>query len=498
MTDRKNMQGGVFTIDAINLVNQEGESVDIQNLVLSFRLYESIYNKFCTGDINIIDGLDLLKNFKMTGEEYIRISIKQIEGMGEEAPTEFSIDKDFKVYKITNINRVDQSTQSYVLKVCDPRMFTARNTRVSKVLRGSYDKMLQNILIDNGHMKVDEFVHWEETKPENKQMVIPNWTIDKFIDFCVNNGDKGLEDKAVYKNGMFFFQTLNGGFCYKSIDEMFQTEFPLKFSYASRQADTETADVDANADGGVNTAIESIEHPQRADTLRGMIGGAYASQQTTYDPIRKVNEVDLYSINKLFQKNGDNHLSGHPMIRTSKKDTLYMSDMFEKVMTTDNVIEGSVSPNVTEIDVDFALPAKYNALHMHDNKMVHSFDNAEKLEDAESFQGWSSKVDSAKLERRAMLEILQQNRIVITIPLRTDLSVGTVIELDIPPAQSSTGGVDISDKMNDNRYLITDICVNGVPADKVGKLFVECVKESYAKRIQDYTPLDNVAAPRKV
>ena len=36
MTEKKNMQGGVFTIDAINLVNQEGESVDIQGLVLSF------------------------------------------------------------------------------------------------------------------------------------------------------------------------------------------------------------------------------------------------------------------------------------------------------------------------------------------------------------------------------------------------------------------------------------------------------------------------------
>ena len=127
MSEKKNRQGGVFTIDAINLVNQEGESVDIQNTVLSFRLYESIYNKFVTGDINIIDGLDLIKNFKLTGEEYIRISIKQLEGMGEEAAKEFSIDKDLKVYKISAVNRIDQSTQSYVLKVCDPRMFTVKN-----------------------------------------------------------------------------------------------------------------------------------------------------------------------------------------------------------------------------------------------------------------------------------------------------------------------------------------------------------------------------------
>ena len=493
MSDKKNMQGGVFSIDAINLVNQEGESVDIQTMVHTFRLYESIYNKFVTGDIHIIDGLDLLKNFKITGEEYIRISIKQMEGMQEEAPKEFTIDKNFKVYKISAVNRIDQSTQSYVLKVCDPRMFTARNTRVSRVMRGSYDKMLQNVLINEGHMKIDEFVHWEDTKPENQQMVVPNWTIDKFIDFCVNNSDKGLEDKAVYRNGMFFYETLNGGFCFKSIDEMFQQEFPLKFSYGSRQADTETAEVDANAAGGVNTVVEAIEVPQRANTLQGMVGGAFASTQITYDPIRKVDEVDLYSIDELFSRNAESHLSGNPMIRTGDQN-----EVFEKVLTTENVVDSEVSPPVTELDVDSNLGYKYDALKLYDTKMVHSFDNADKLETNESFKGWSAKVDTGKLERRAMLEILQQNRIIVTVPLRTDLSVGTIIELDIPPPQSSTGGVDISDKMNDNRYLVTDVCVHAVPADKVGKLYLECVKESFAKKIADYTPLDNTAAPRKV
>ena len=493
MTEKKNMQGGVFTIDAINLVNQEGESVDIQGLVLSFRLYESIYNKFVTGDISIIDGLDLLKNFKITGDEYIRIAVKQIEGMGEEASKEFTVDRDLKVYKITAVNRVDQSTQSYVLKVCDPRMFTARNTRVSRVMRGSYDKMLQNVLINEGHMETEEFVHWEDTKPENQQMVVPNWTIDKFIDFTVNNADKGLEEKAVYKNGMFFYQTLNGGFTFKSIDSMFQEEFPLTFSYGSRQADTETAEVDANAAGGVNTVVEAIEVPQRANTLQGMVGGAFASTQITYDPIRKVDEIDLYSIDELFSRNAENHLSGNPMIRTGDQN-----EVFEKVLTTENVVDAEVSPPVTEVDVDANLGYKYDALKLYDTKMVHSFDNADKLETDESFKGWSAKVDTGKLERRAMLEILQQNRIIVTVPLRTDLSVGTIIELDIPPPQSSTGGVDISDKMNDNRYLITDVCVHAVPSDKVEKLYLECVKESFAKKIADYTPLDNTAAPREV
>ena len=66
--------------------------------------------------------------------------------------------------------------------------------------------------------------------------------------------------------------------------------------------------------------------------------------------------------------------------------------------------------------------------------MNHSWDDANDITTPPLFKGVESK-DNSKLERMALLETLEQNRCVVTIPLRTDLSVGTVIKLELPPAE---------------------------------------------------------------
>ena len=50
-------------------------------MVMGFKLFESIFNKFVTGEVSIYDGLNLPKNFRMTGQEFIRIAISQKEGL---------------------------------------------------------------------------------------------------------------------------------------------------------------------------------------------------------------------------------------------------------------------------------------------------------------------------------------------------------------------------------------------------------------------------------
>ena len=71
-----NYAAGEFKIDAFTLVNQYDESVDISNMVMGFKLFESIFNKFVTGEVSIYDGLNLPKNFRMTGQEYKKVSEK--------------------------------------------------------------------------------------------------------------------------------------------------------------------------------------------------------------------------------------------------------------------------------------------------------------------------------------------------------------------------------------------------------------------------------------
>ena len=52
--------------------------------------------------------------------------------------------------------------------------------------------------------------------------------------------------------------------------------------------------------------------------------------------------------------------------------------------------------------------------------------------------------------------------------------------------------------MNDNRYLITDMCVDADPNKYTGFVHIEAVKESFATDISSYKPLEVVGEPEKI
>ena len=478
----QNYAVGEFVVEAFTLINQYNESLEITNMVMGFKLYESIFNKFVTGEVSIADGLNLPKNFRLTGQEYIRISIKQKEGNDEEAEEAFSIDKTFRIYKLDNIIRVDEITQSYVLRICDPRMFYARKKKISQTLRGRYDQILQNALIDVGKFKVEEFDAWEQTKPDNKQLICPNWSVAQITDYIVNNSQVG--ESHAFKNDMFFYQTLNGGFRFQSFDCMCTQEFPIPFSNIPRNT-SQTEDENLNAPLGLNSAILVYKKPQMFDTLQGTVGGAYASTLKVYDPIRKLEEENIYDLESSMKKG--NHVSGHPM--------LYVDDL-ERVLTAGEVTEMTTSPEVSETDVDIQPTQEFGGVIINDYHNQHSFDNATSLSDPEVFE--SRKLnDSGVLERRALLDILQQHRIQVTIPLRTDLSVGMIIKF-VMTTPETMGEGDKADKVNDDRYLITDLAVEGDTVSKTGTCILECVKESYAQKIETAKPLDEVSEAEQI
>jgi hypothetical protein len=347
------------------------------------------------------------------------------------------------------------------------------------MFRGSYEEMLQSALIEEAHIKPQEFDWFEETEPKNLQFICPNWTVSKFIDYVVNEANIG--EKAEWKNGMFFFQTLNGGFRFSSIDTMLKREFPVPFSYRPRSGE-ETSQLDLNAKGGLNSMIKSFYIPQQFDTLRGTARGAYSSMQKTYDPIRK-QEVDfVYDLEETM--NRGKHLSGFPLIRTGE---------MERSLTLENQIDPMISPAVTEVDIDFPPNESYDSNVRYDFTSSHLFDNETTLDTDEVFQGYKS-VDNARLERTALLEILQQNKIVVTIPMRTDLTVGNVIQLEIPQPEPTNK----EDKLNDGRYLITDLSISMSIPSKEGEMYLECVKESFAAKIADVKPLQEVEPAEEV
>lgn len=467
-----------FTLIALHIINQEGMSIDISKLVPNFRIFESIYNKFLTADVTVVDGINLLKHFRFTGQEYCRISYKAGEE-GDEFPHP-TIDRTFRVYQAVNVTRLKETEQAYQLKLCDPAMFTARSKRLQRVFRGSHSNMLELVIKNDLSIPNTEIQHWEDSEHNNHQFVCPNWTVTKFIDYICNHANKGTS--SLYRNGFFFFQTMLGGYVFKSIDNMVDG---TDHSELTRDLKVAFKPQSGAGDEPTRERILSINKPQLFDTLTGQYGGAYSSQMFTYDPIRKLQSADYYNVEETFDRNS-NHVSKVPLIRTERM--LEHSGGQERGLTSaEPSTDGSDqvdSPPVKDLPYFTQLPpnADWNTNVVFTSYSKHDFDNSDKYDSDDVFRGQSVK-DNSRLERTGMLQLLQQQIVNITIPIRSDLTVGQVITLEVPEPEILDDGSTTEDSINDNRYLITDLAIDADPSEAKGFMNIECVKESYAKDI---------------
>ena len=480
-----NVQQGELVVDALTIVNPEKQSVDITALVSNITIFEAIDKPFLSGRLTIIDGLELPKNYKIVGQESLTIKLRQAEGQGEYSTPEFSMDKVFRIYSMTDGKRNNQNTQSYVLHFIDPKFFTCQKTTVSQTLRGSYSGMLLKVLQEHaGFKKLPKTAYdkWDESHPDHNQFIIPNWNINRFIKYVCNNAE--LKDNKTFKNSMFFYQTMNGEFRFDSFQSMVSREFPLRFSYAPRNAQ-DTSGEDMNAENiGINTQILGVEWPQRFNTIKGLTGGAYSSKMLTYDPVRKVEEETVYSISEVYGRgNDDGHVSKHPIIRTSDMETTYKAD---------EIVSSEQHPEFAEEFIDLPPDASYDSKITYKVNMTNAFSDEEKLIDASGNEKIMQQMgqeyrDSAVLERAAMLSLFEQNQIRVTIPFRSDMSVGTIINLDIPTAEKKTDSSP-GDEMMDGRFLISKITYRISPLNGRGTISMQAIKESYGVDINTYDP----------
>ena len=125
----RDVQQGELVVDSLSIVNQEQQSIDVTALTSNITIFEAIDKPFLSGRMTLIDGLDILKNYKITGQETLTIKIRQAEGQGEYSAPEFSIDKVFRIYSVTDVKIPQQNTQSYVIHFVDPKFFTCHKTR---------------------------------------------------------------------------------------------------------------------------------------------------------------------------------------------------------------------------------------------------------------------------------------------------------------------------------------------------------------------------------
>ena len=173
----------------------------------------------------------------------------------------------------------------------------------------------------------------------------------------------------------------------------------------------------------------------------------------TYDPIRKIQSADYYNVEETFDRN-NNHVSKVPLIRTERM--LEHSGGQERGLTSaepsTDASEQVDAPPVKDLPHFNQLPpnADFNTNEFFTSYSKHDFDNSDKYDNDDIFRGQSVK-DNSRLERTGMLQLLQQQIVNVTIPIRSDLTVGQIVKLNIPEPEILDECADTEDKINDNR-----------------------------------------------
>jgi hypothetical protein len=368
--------------------DQETDSVNIVNLVNSISIYESIFSKHLTGNVVVVDARNLINNLLLTGQENITINCEMLEGGNP-------VNRTFRLYKISNLIREGDLVQIYTMHFCDPLMYRSKEERISQALRGSHTDMIEGLFeeLSGDPNFIPLFTEFEETQGDNHQFVVPNWSVNKTLDWLVNNSNP--IDETSYKNSMFLYQDMKGQYQFKSMDKMLVDIEEEVFHHVPYNAFSEVSAEERNL------VILSSNKPQEFDTLRGLSTGAYASLLKIYDPIRKLESVKEYDIEDTIQRRQD--------------------------VRDGNSILAKESPLTSLITKDTTFPKPHKLEQpttiLHEYTTTHMFDNKDKIDDEEVFMGVKH-TDNSKLERHALLEILNQNRIEVVVPFTTKIRAG--------------------------------------------------------------------------
>jgi hypothetical protein len=194
--------------DEITLTSFDGSrKLNIYNLVRSIDIYESLTNYTVSADIYIAEGIELINNFPMAGEERVSITL--------ETPSRKSITYDFLVSKIDAQRSNDAGNlKSYVLRcVTEDLLKNSFKTFTKRYKDKRYTDALREVI--NQDLGSGLSVETEQTKGEF-DFTVNNVRPFQVVDLICERAVSGEENIS----STFFFYQDNQGYHFKTLEKL--------------------------------------------------------------------------------------------------------------------------------------------------------------------------------------------------------------------------------------------------------------------------------------
>ena len=407
---------GDVSIDKIQIITSSGFYQDITGQVITMQFYEDLFSPFISGTIYIKESLDFVNLFPFVGEEFVDMEITT---PSSDKP---GIKGRYYIYKLSNRELIGDRSVVYELHFISVEALIDMNKKVSKVYVGNVSDLVKGFLTDktNGlQTKKDVFV---DPTIKNAKFISNYWSPVK----CINY----LTDFAVNKNNTpdYVFFENRDGFYFISMETLYKNGEYQEFVYdkytrdmqKSRGASTRNINEDYKR-------IMNLSIPTGFDYIDRIRSGAFSSKVVTWDITRKIYNSKMYTMFDRFGK--QEHLNKYALASNRA--------IFKSNSALINL------PRQSQVFGGFGDPSNYKTLQ----------------------------------ERLSLMKLTEGNKIQITVPGRTDYTVGQKVKVRLNKIEPvSDKDTDTEDKMFSGFYIIA--AVNHYINREMHECHMELIKDS--------------------
>jgi hypothetical protein len=387
---------GDVSINKVQVITPKGFFQDITAQVLTVQFYEDIFSPFITGSIIVKESLDLINLFPFVGEEYLELDITT------PALKDSAIKGKYYIYKLTDRELLGDRAVIYQLHFISVEAVADLNKKVSRVFGNKVSELVTPFIKDNIiGLESKKNVQIEPTL-SNVKYISNYWSPIKNIMY--------LCEQAVNMNktpNYVFFENRDG-FYFISLETLYQNTMYQEFTYDKYTRDKLPGGGDIRNVNEDYKRISDISIPVGYDYMDRIRNGMLSSKQISYDVTKKTYSVKNYNMFQRFDQ--QKHLNKYPI-------------------NSDKAVFRSNS-TLINFPKDFG-----------------NFNGFGDVTNSKTFQ-----------ERTSLMKMAEANKLNITVPGRTDYTVGQKVGVVLNKIEPmSKNDKDTTDKMFSGYYIIAAI-----------------------------------------
>ena len=440
MSSTREQYAGEIHLEYLKIYSSEGVVADLSNVVVQINLFEDIFSSAFTGNIIIVDTLNIIEKLPILGQEYIELKCST----PQTSPTKNSvIEKRFILHSIVARENVSSGAQSYSLDIATEDSVRNLKTRVSKSYTDSIDNIVTDVLKNQ----------LGSTQPLNigptlgiRRIVSPNIHPYTLINLLKREAITSMSDMLAPH--FLFFENKNG-LNFISLEDLFMRPSSAKLHSGDKDSDLSIEALAVNPDdvrtAAGNKRVLSHSFGDTNDLTTNIKEGMLGSNLITHDIYNK----SYKSYNYDYFRDFDKHLRVEPIPKPIyNKQIISKSDL------------GTFANSSIKLHPTCGL--------VHDKQHYGDGDlNASRPQD------WI-------LERQAkMCELNNGGIINITMNGNTLMTVGDIVHINIPITGEDHDDDEI--ESTSGRYLVSKLRHSIAPQQKQHEIHAQLVRDCTTK-----------------